>query len=182
MGLERQMRIGEERNNDIEALFDLLELPSKVNLDVYTEVLRRWLLKAPHNINMGAYEVMANRIGIEPDAIKRKIKTLDRAGFIDVDHWTIYPCLKLRTKVTRRQLVTALLKYQAKINITKRKRTTIKDPNILWNLMEKICPKTDEYMDLELCKMQRWDECTKCELYRKAIKKCKNEKSEYKKK
>ena len=164
MTLTRQESFEDLQSGPLEDLLRLFETPNKTHLDVYLEILRRWVLKAPHNINMGCYEVMANKVGVEPDVIKKKVKTMDRAGFIDVNHWTLYPCFKLHDGVTTEDLAVALEKYRETIDIRKTKKRTIKNPNTLWNLMMNICPKTKQYIDLTLCEMNRWPQCKTCKL------------------
>jgi hypothetical protein len=171
MALTRQESFEGIEAGPLEALMRLFETPKKTHLDVYREILRRWILKAPYNINMGCYEVMANKIGLEPDIIKNKVKTLDRAGFIDVNHWTLYPCFKLHNGVKNEDLAGALEKYRESIDIEKNKKRTIKNPNALWNMMMNICPKTKQYIDLSLCETNRWPQCKTCKLRIKNAKK-----------
>lgn len=175
MSLTRQESFADIETGPLEDLENLFETPNKTHLDLYREILRRWVLKAPHNINMGCYEVLANRIGVEPDVIKKKVKTMDRAGFIDVNHWTLYPCFKLFDGVTTEDLAVALERYRETIDIEKNKKRTIKNPNTLWNLMMNICPKTRQYIDISLCEMRRWPQCKTCKLYSKNAKKKENE-------
>lgn len=171
MVLTRQESFDDMQAGPLQDLLGLFETPNKTHLDVYLEILRRWALKAPHNINMGCYEVMANKIGVDPDVIKKKVKTLDRAGFIDVNHWTLYPSFKLHDGVTDEDLAVVLEKYRETIDIGKSKKRTIKNPNVLWNMMMNICPKTKQYIDLPLCEMNRWPQCETCKLRLKNAKK-----------
>lgn len=151
-----------KESTPLEQLLQLIDKPSKNSLGVYTEIIKRWLLRKPLNINMNAYEILANVVGIEPDRVRGKVETLDRSGYINVDYWTLIPCFKPKENVTEQQLAAALKAYHESIIVSNGANGVIKDPKTLLAKMHDMCPKTNEAHDHDLCKMHRWIECDMC--------------------
>lgn len=159
--MPKQKKIAEqkEETQPLDAILELLRLPTKARLDVYLEILKRWLVNRPLNINMFAYEILSTTCGLERGTVKEKVISLDGANYINIDWWTLLPRFKLKDNVTEDMLAIAMKKYQQDV-ITEQR--VVVDPDALWRNMNGLCLHTGERIDSDLCVLARWKECQTC--------------------
>ena len=158
----KQKQITKKDDTPLEQLLEVLWTPTKKLLGEFIAILDCQQLMTPYNINMSAYAKLANKVGLNPELVRRKVETLHRAGYIKIDGWTLKAIVKQKEGKTEEELMYALRVYTEWLNNANTQTNGAIEFKTLWQKMNDICPITHRYYEPELCEMHRWSECDTC--------------------
>lgn len=114
------MRDTEDAEEPINNVLRFLRLPHKIHRQVYIAIIERYLIKSPYYVGLyeAPYSRIGDRVGIEEETVKQKVKDLHRNKYIHFImteggmNRSIIPDFKLKDTQNAHEFLAALAAYR----------------------------------------------------------------------
>ena len=168
MTKQKKLAEAEEYVTPFERLLSYLYLPHKIYRDIYLYIVERRLSPQPLIQNEESIAYLARIFGIVPALMAEKIKNMIRMKWIELEQvgnrdvnqiFVLSPVWRYQPGIDKDKFAIALQSYRAGI-----KDDTTHQMNTLeiYDLMNSVCPHTEQKVDKNLCILHRWTECEAC--------------------
>jgi hypothetical protein len=168
MTKQKKLAEAEEYDTPLDTLLSFLRVPHKIYRSIYISIIERRLSSKPLLQNDATIAFLARKVGVEPDLMAEKIRSMVRMKWIEFKQvgerdtnqiFVISPIWRYKPGIDKAKFAVALQQYKAGIVEDKECQMSTEE---IYELMNSVCLHTETRVDPALCQMARWQECKIC--------------------